>query len=266
MALTREQSIAQYGTESYTGWGETEAKYDARAHPEKLNTYNASSSSGGGNVQTPEEYAKALLEATAKQREAESQYLTKAYSDNPFVFDEEAARKASTGDYADYYKTLLNDYLSGVELKRQNIQDEQKLLTTLRNYDINAKTRAADYAIENSQKGYAGQGLFFSGINERATGRLGIETKVNIGRAEAGYSSQGANLGRQEQTLGLEEKVNRNQIQQEQQANIESGINQRYKEQFGQYQYGIEQGYQRQFPSGQLSASNYLPSEYLRAY
>ena len=31
MALSRQQSIALYGTEAYTGWSETEAQYDARA-------------------------------------------------------------------------------------------------------------------------------------------------------------------------------------------------------------------------------------------
>ena len=31
MGLTRDQSIQLYGTEAYTGWGETEAKYDAQA-------------------------------------------------------------------------------------------------------------------------------------------------------------------------------------------------------------------------------------------
>lgn len=31
MALTKEQAISQYGTESYTGWGETEAAADAKA-------------------------------------------------------------------------------------------------------------------------------------------------------------------------------------------------------------------------------------------
>lgn len=31
MALSRQQSISLYGTEAYTGWGETEAQYDARS-------------------------------------------------------------------------------------------------------------------------------------------------------------------------------------------------------------------------------------------
>lgn len=36
MALTREESIAKYGTERYTAWQPTEADADAKAHPEYL--------------------------------------------------------------------------------------------------------------------------------------------------------------------------------------------------------------------------------------
>lgn len=264
MALSREQSIAQYGTEAFTGWGETEAQYDARAHPEKLNTYKTSSStSSSSGYQSPADYAKAIIDATAKSREAETQYISSAFKNNPFVFDEEAARKAATADYADYYKTLLNDYLSGVELKRANIQDEQKLLGTLKNLDLMSRTRAADYAVEKSNQGYAGQGLIFSGLKERATGRLGIEAQQGTQQATAQYGSQEANLGRQSQALTLEQQQQQNQYQQQQQAQIESGIKQRQKEGLSQYEYGIQQGYQRAYPGGQLTASNYLPSEYM---
>jgi ethanolamine utilization protein EutP (predicted NTPase) len=39
MGLSEQESIQKYGTVAYTGWNEPEAGYDARAHPEKLNTY-----------------------------------------------------------------------------------------------------------------------------------------------------------------------------------------------------------------------------------
>jgi len=109
--MNREQSISQYGTEAYTGWGETEAMYDARAHPEKLNTYNRQTS--GGDFQSPSDVANEILKAQEAQRKEETSYIQKTFLDNPFVFDELAARKSSTAEYAPYYQNLLSDYLKG---------------------------------------------------------------------------------------------------------------------------------------------------------
>ncbi len=47
MALTSQQSIALYGTPAYTGWGETEASYDAKAK----GLSSGGASSGGFNFE-----------------------------------------------------------------------------------------------------------------------------------------------------------------------------------------------------------------------
>jgi hypothetical protein len=264
MAVSREQSIAQYGTEAYTGWGEREASEDAARHPEKLNTYNKTGSSSTSASPTADEYAKAVLDAQEKQRKEETSYIQKNFLDNPFVFDEEAARKASTDEYAPYYQNLLSDYLKGVQLKRENIQDEQGLLKTLKQYDLQSRTRAADYATEKALQGYVGQGMIFSGLKERAVGRLGIEAEAGINQATENYAGQEKALGRQTQGLELESGMYQAENTEQQKEAIAGGIAQRRGERQKEYYTPKVQQYQLLYGTPGNMLGGYGIEDYLK--
>lgn len=77
MALSREQSLAMYGTPAYTGWGETEAMYDAREHgARKKAEYESSLNqpSGGGGTSTGDLLKKQQEAAQQKQTEFLGRY------------------------------------------------------------------------------------------------------------------------------------------------------------------------------------------------
>ena len=50
MGLSQSQSQSLYGTDSYAGWGETEAAADAKTKGISAGNYSSSSSSGGNNL------------------------------------------------------------------------------------------------------------------------------------------------------------------------------------------------------------------------
>lgn len=222
------------------------------------------SSSGGGGYVSPQEYADAVLKAQEQQRKEETSYIQKAFLDNPFVFDEEAARKASTAEYAPYYQNLLEDYLKGVELKRENLQDERQLLDTLKKMDLASRSRASDYAVEKAEQGYAGQGMFFSGLKERAVGRLGIESQAGTQEALAKYGAQERGYGREEQGLNLEQNQTTEEYTNQKNEAIEGGILQRRGEQQKAYYEPRVQQYMRLYPTGGSTLAGYVPQDYLR--
>lgn len=152
MGLSREESISKYGTEAYTGWNEPEAGYDAKAHPEKLNTYGKSASASYvdpyANLPTAKEIADLIINAVT-----ESLPEVPKYSDNPFTFDEELAREASTAEYSPYYKEMLDDFTQDVSMRRQRgVAEENRLLE--------------DLSVERDA-GLAERGMTFSGEKKR---------------------------------------------------------------------------------------------------
>ena len=276
MALSREQSIQQYGTEAYTGWGETEARYDAREHPEKLNTYKEPSQ----NVQSAQDYANAFIEVQQKQIQEETKWVDQYVKDNPFVFDEALAKKAATAEYEPYYSELLKDYLADINQKRSTVQDETKLLRQLRQLDVGEKTRAYKYAIENAEKGHAGRGLFSSGMRARDVGKREIEYKTGMEEATGRYEAGEVGLEREAEGLGRSEFQKRRDVFGGEEAlggiaglgdrggayqtSVESGILQRKGEAEKGYYAPFVQSYARRFPTGSNALAGYLPPEYLR--
>lgn len=221
---------------------------------------------GGGGAPSPQDYAQAIIDAQKQQIQKETSFLDQYTKTNPFVFDEELARKSATAEYEPYYSELLQDYLSTVNLKRQNIQDETTLLNTMRNLDSNKRTREYTMAVDSAEKGYAGKGMFFSGIKSRGTGLLGVEYNAGQQGATAQYNTQSANLGRQTTALNLDESMKKRDVGREQQEQIEGGILTRKKEAMANYYVPLEQAYYRQFPSGSGGTlKGYTVPEYYRA-
>lgn len=164
--------MEMYGTPAYTGWGETEAAADARAHPEKLGS-TGGSSSGGGSVDD-------ILNSAINSLSSLFPKPVKPYDQtNPFSFDEALAKQASTAEYSPYYDEMLTDYTSSVErTKSRSQEDLQNTLTQLaagKEYYMGTERRLLDRTIDNTNKGYAGQGLFFSGAKQKDINQLNTE-------------------------------------------------------------------------------------------
>lgn len=260
MALTKEQSISQYGTEAYTGWQPLEASNDAREHPEKLNTYRADTS-----TQTAEQSADAILKASQEEVKQEIGYLDKYTTENPFVFDEEFARQAETQTFEPYYATLLDEYTRDINLKKENVQDEQKLLQDLYRLDSATRSRAYEKGVRSAAEGYAGKGLFFSGDRLRDAGERSVEYLSAEERAKLNLEGQQRGLGRQGEALNIEEEVKQRQLKEQKAEAISGGIETRRKEAEVGYYTPLVQSYYRRFPttSGNTLAG-YVQPDYLR--
>lgn len=161
----------------------------------------------------------------------------------PFSFDEALARESSTAEYAPYYKELLTDYTSNVE--RTKSRSAEDLKTTLeqlsagKEYYTGVQRRALDTAIRNTNEGYAGRGLFFSGVRGRDVKELQTENAAtmgnylgnyayNVGQAETGnkrtIENQDTALAQYNRDTGREQKYA-----------IESGVLNRKNEALQEY-------------------------------
>ena len=149
--LTKEQSISLYGTPQYVAWGETEAAADAATK----------GLTGGGDssdsvLQTAINSILQLIPGDLKDYEKE----------NPFFFDEALAKEAATAEYTPYYAELLSDYVADVEkVKSRSAEDLKITLEQLsggKEYYLGKERRLLDRALESTDKGFAGRGLFFS--------------------------------------------------------------------------------------------------------
>lgn len=142
----------------------------------------------------------------------------------PFSFDEALAKEASTAEYAPYYKELLTDYTSNVErTKSRSAEDLKSTLEQLsagKEYYTGVQRRALDTATRNTNEGYAGNGLFFSGVRQRDVKELQTENeaavgnylgtyKYNVGQAETGnkrtIENQDTALAQYKRDTGREE-------------------------------------------------------------
>lgn len=95
-------------------------------------------------------------------------------TNNPFTFDEMQARASSEERYNPYYDAELRDFLSGINAQRSTTQGERGLLTDLNRIQTSQDQTKVNEAIRQSEEGYAGAGLFFSGARQRDTGLTNV--------------------------------------------------------------------------------------------
>lgn len=256
--------LVQQGFPGYIGWGVTEAEADFNA------TGGAGKGGGGGGGGGPasaEQIVNDILKAQEESIKRETEFLDKYVADNPFVFDEELARRSSEAEYKPYYSELLEDYLQDVEGKRATIEDETKLLKDLHRIDVGTSTRAYTRAVSQAEEGFAGQGMFFSGIKKRAIGQREVEQKSGEERREERFGFGERELGRRGEQLDIGEERQRRDIFGEGRAfetATEGGILQRRGEAIKGYNIPLQQAYSRQFPTGSNQLSGYLVPDYLR--
>lgn len=258
-------SLVAQGFYGYQGWD------DAAADADFALTGGAGkgSATGGGGASDPmqiaSQYADSLINTQREQLQRETSFLEGYTRENPFVFDEELARKSATSEYAPYYSELLDDYVKGIDMQRETTRGEAKLLTTLQGLDKGARTRAYDQAVAKANEGFAGQGLFFSGIKQKAVGDTTVDYLEGQTGSTARYENSKANVGRQLEGYDIAQQQKTRDIGREQDYSIEGGILQRKKEATAQYYTPLEQSFYRQFPSSSGGAlRGYTVPEYFR--
>lgn len=173
--------------------------------------------------------------------------------DNPFSFDEYTAQKSAKQEYYPYYSELLDDYLGKVGARRDTIQDEKTLLNELKRTPMGTQgeeNRTFQQAITQAEQGFAGQGMFFSGIKQRALGRAEAVRNYDIGQQATEVQQQYRDIfgtGRQYETA------------------VAGGVETRRGEALKEYFTPRVMEYLREFPTSKSTAlSGYVPPEYLR--
>jgi len=262
MGLSREDALRLYGTEAYTGWGETEAAADAKA---KGITSGSGSSGYGFDFSVPtfdpnsipvsqptltslnvniDDYIKAIQDTLPEPPE---EYL-KA---NPFYFDEQAAREVSTAEFAPYYDEILNDYLSDIKLTSEKYRgDTTRILADLdkqKELFVRNNAQEFDKIIRGIKEGYSGKGLYFGGENARAQKEADLS---NTNTLEGYMNTYGSRVG---QTKAEDEYAQTKfrtdaqrkarDIEREKQSAIYGGINTQKNEAIDEYLYGMQTYY-----------------------
>jgi len=244
--LSREESISKYGTERYTGWSEPEAGYDAAA---------LGITGGGGGGGTVDSILNSAISAFTALFPKKLEDYEKV---NPFFFDEQLAKEASTAEYAPYYNEILSDYIADVErTKSRSAEDLEVILDQLsagKEYYTGRERRVLDKALRMVNEGYAGKGLFFSGARERdarelqqeydlAYGPEGYETgryQYQTGRAQTAYE-------RGIEDIGIERERKERDVGREKEYAIETGVLQRKRETREEYELGRQKYYEQAF-------------------
>lgn len=261
------QELINAGYGGYAGWGEAEAtaNYNATGGAGKQTSGGGSSSGGSDGFISPEDYANKLLEAQKKQIDEETKFLDQYTKSNPFIFDEELAKKSATAEYEPYYSELLKDYTADVDLKRQSVQDEATLLTKLKQMDDASRSRSYQQAVSRANEGFAGSGMFFSGDRARGVGEMAVDYTTGQQRQEETFGNQQRGYERQQTALDTDMSQKTRDIGREQEAAVESGILTRKNEAQVQYYSPLEQTYFRKFPSTSGSAlKGYSLPDYYR--
>lgn len=151
---------------------------------------------------------------------------------NPFFFDEQLARNASIAQYAPYYDETLSDYIARIERDKSRSQEDLQrtldYLSASKEHFLGAERRALDKAERQTNEGYAGAGLFFSGVRQRDLRELKEGSEARIGEYETGYQygTTGAQLEKKRfgEDIATEETQKRRDLEREKKYAIESGV------------------------------------------
>ena len=237
-------------------------KYGAPSSSSK--TSSSSSKTSTVKVPTAQEYAQAIVDTQNKQIQKEVSFIKDYLSKNPFAFDELLAKQSATAEYEPYYTELLNDYIEDIDVKRATVEDDRRLSEYLSERSAEKTSRDYEQAIASAEEGFAGSGMFFSGIKDRTGGLLGIEKTGELAdiATKEDYAQKG--YERQLGVLDTSEARQRRDIQREQDTAIAGGIETRRGEAMKQYYTPLTQSYYRQFPTSSGGVmKGYMPESYL---
>ena len=244
MGLSQAQSQQMYGTDAYTGWDSAGAAADAKA--KGIQTGGSGSSNSNSSSSNP---AAGYIQAITNTISTPPAEYLKA---NPFYFDEATAEQASTAEYSPYYDKILSDYMTNINGEIDKAQgDLGRFLSELdRQTQVYTTQNKAQLAsdLENTRQGYVGNGLGFSGFENKAL----TDTTTTSNNALNDYTgSQDAKATQQKadtaynvnqyNTQGTQEQFN---VGNDKAAAIAGGVQQRESEALNQYLYGAQTYYQ----------------------
>jgi len=152
-----------------------------------------SGSGSGSRIPTADDI---LREQKAKLTEQVT-FLKDFLSANPLGFDEAMAREAASEKYKPYYTEVLADFVTPIQKRIAfSSAEENRALTELtRSTELGEKQtkRATSEAIARAREGFAGAGLFGSGLERGETARqetTGKETLTDF-LARSEFTKQG---------------------------------------------------------------------------
>lgn len=204
-----------------------------------------------------------IMSAITPAIKEQTDYLSKYVKKNPFVFDETLATASAKAEYEPYYTELLQDYIKGVDLSKQTVQTERKLQQELQTYETGKRSREYTQAVAKAEEGFAGSGMFFSGIKNRALGEKEVEQQAGNEYLKAGYTAKEEGFQNVEARLGLAQEQKQRDLQREQEAAVQSGILTRKEEAAKPYWSNVIMDYTRKFPTSTNVLGGYVPQQYL---
>ena len=183
-------------------------------------------------------------------------FAPRPYSEvNPFKFDEELARAAATQEYSPYYNETLSDYVATTErTKSRSAEDLSRTLSLLqanKDYFVGTERRLLDKSIKNTNEGYAGRGLFFSGARPKDVQELQDVSGEKVNDYMTGY-----NYNVKSQQLGSERTIAdtntaaaqyKRDLEREKKYAIESGVLTRKGEAQQEYAMGQQNYYDKYY-------------------
>ena len=173
---------------------------------------------------------------------------------DPFAFDEALAREASNKEYAPYYQEQLTNYVQKMDTTTKRSAEDLKntlsFLSGSKDYYVGTERKLLDEAMKNSNEGFAGRGLFFSGARERDIQKLKEESGSKMSEYMRGYDyntgqAQTANT-RTGEDVALNTSLYQTDINRQQKAAIEGGVLQRKSEAVQDYEMKRNNYYENQ--------------------
>jgi len=208
-----------------SAWDQSQYGADEGRVMQMLQSYSSNGSQvTNESANSPEALIQSISDEIAKSMEVYTKRGEEFDAKNPFNFDEMQARSSAEQAFNPYYSAELNDFVKGIDMKRKSTEGERDLLSELNRTAAGAERRNLDEAIRQSEEGYAGSGLFFSGARERGTGMAEIGGAEKARSRESQFKFGQEELGRNLQGLNTSEATGRRQISAEQTTNIESRI------------------------------------------
>jgi hypothetical protein len=143
---------------------------------------------------------------------------------NPFAFDELIARASTSAEYSPYYEAELRDFISGITKRRQDVQQEQKLITELNQLASTVEQQKLGQEVEKIQQEFNLSNLYGSGQQQRAQALAQIQAQQAEKERQQRYQAQLQTGQRELGQIGVEEQQQKRRVEAEKTAQIEQEV------------------------------------------
>lgn len=253
---------------------------------------SAGSSSSGSSGQTTqktstapatksaEELIREQEERTKKLIQEQFDFLKGYLEKNPFAFDEALVREASSEKYRGYYEEVLQDFVEPLQDKiTRSTEDQTRILDELvrrRDLGETQKLREIEEGLEKSRQGFAGRGLFGSGLEKRATGVEEIKGNENLQDflAKSKFEEDTTSIAGQRERADFQTDIEKKQRDvfgqgREYDTAVAKEVQEQKKTQAAKYSISAEEAYRSRFGTPYVGgnssqyASDYIGNKYL---